>query len=63
MQIETYRKHQICIERDGQGWRAMIRTPNSAQWTLGAQSRSLTGGKEVLSQAKAIVDGLCAAGG
>ena len=66
MEVETYRKHKIRMERhgqDGQGWRAMICAPNSTQWVLGAQSDSLTSHKDVLSQAKAFVDRLCASGG
>jgi hypothetical protein len=65
MEVHTYRKYKIRMEphgRDGRGWQAMICAPNSTQWTIGPQSDSPTSHKDVLSQAKSFVDGLCASG-
>lgn len=56
MIIETYRDYRIRMERQGDGWRAMIRPPGAQYEVPGPSSSDSTGYKIVLVKAKELID-------
>ena len=58
MIYQHYQNHRITMERHCNGWRAMIRPPNSALLISGPQSDDPTSHKDILAEAKRLIDGL-----
>jgi hypothetical protein len=56
MTYEYYRGYRVSMERQGNGWRAIIRPPNSEQLIPGPSSDDPTNYKAVLIATKELID-------
>jgi hypothetical protein len=57
MIYEYYRDYRITMERHCNGWRAMIRPPNTETLIPGPSDDDPTSYKAVLARAKSLIDG------
>ena len=54
--VEFYGKHRIFMERWGRGWESLIQPPGSDKRLPGPRSEYPTNYKDVLEQAKSLID-------